>query len=175
MNFPKVLIVLGFILFFFGGYLAYQRYSPKNLEFKDFKASNANSTQTQPVRIIIPTLGIDSGIFPAQVSNGNWEATTNGVSYLSSTPVPGSQGNSVLYGHNWPSILGSLPKIKPGDEIVVALNSGQKKTFVVSFTSVVSPNQTDILKETSDARITLYTCTGFLDSKRFVATAILKH
>lgn len=173
MSIPKILIFFGFLFLVFGGYLVNERYSPKKLEFKDFEASKTYSSQTVPVRIIIPSLGIDSGIFPAQISNGNWEATTKGVSYLSSTPIPGGVGNSVLYGHNWPSLLGSLPKIKPGDEIVVILNSGQKKTFVVRYTSVVSPDQTDILKDTNDARITLYTCTGFLDSKRFVATAIL--
>ncbi len=173
MNFPKVLIVLGFLLFSFGGYLTYQRYSPKNLEFQGLQVSKNVSSNEAPVRISIPSLNIDNAVFPASIKKGNWEATTKGISYLSSTPVPGQSGNSILYGHNWPSILGNLTKIKPGEKIEIVMNTGGRKVFTVKFTSVVDPSQTHILSQTTDARITLYTCTGFLDSKRFVATATL--
>lgn len=170
---PKILIILGSFLILFGGYLVTERYSPKKLEFKNLQIAKSNSSEITPVRIIIPTLKIDNGIYPAEIDNGNWESTTKGVSYLSSTPVPGESGNSVLYGHNWPSLLGNLTKIKPGEKIEIVMNTGEKKKFTVEFTSIVDPDQTHILSQTTDTRITLYTCIGFLDSKRFVATAIL--
>ena len=84
-------------------------------------------------------------------------------------------GNSVLYGHNFPSILGSLTKIKPNDKIEIIMSNGEKKIFTVKYTSIVGQDQTHILSQTKDARITVYTCTGFLDTKRFVATAILSN
>jgi LPXTG-site transpeptidase (sortase) family protein len=80
-----------------------------------------------------------------------------------------------LYGHNWSALLGSLPKIKPGDKIKIILSNGQEKNFVVKYTSIVAPSDTKILSDSADSRITLYTCAGFLDSKRFVATALLKN
>ncbi len=176
MNFAsKVLLTLGFLLIFFGGYLVLQRYSPKTLEFKDLKVNRVVSSDVVPVRIIIPSLKIDNGIYPAKINNGKWEVTTKGISYLLSSPVPGGSGNSILYGHNWPSILGNLSKIKPREKIEIVMSNGQKKVFIVQFTSVVDPSQTHILSQTNDNRITLYTCTGFLDSKRFVATAILSN
>ena len=173
MNVSKALIVLGFLLFFFGGYLTYQRYSPKNLEFQGLQVSKNVSSDEAPVRISIPSLNIDNAVFPASIKKGNWESTTKGISYLSSSPTPGSGGNSILYGHNWPSLLGDLIKIKPGDKIEILMSNGEKKTFIVKFTSIVDSKQTHILNQTKDNRITLYTCTGFLDSKRFVATATL--
>lgn len=169
----KILVVSGILLILFSGYLVLERYNPKRLAFNDLKLSNSLSSKISPVRITIPSLNIDNGIYPARIDNGKWEATKEGVSYLSSSPVPGSAGNSILYGHNFQSILGNLTKIKPGDKIEILMSDGEKKIFKVKFTSVVDPDQTHILSQTADNRITLYTCTGFLDSQRFVATATL--
>jgi len=174
MNFfSKISIMLGFALLFFGAYLVFERYNPKRLGFENVSQAVISSSNTYPKKIFIPKLSIELGIYPAKIINNNWEATTQGVSYLASSPVPGEAGNSILYGHNFPNLLGSLPKIKPGDKIVIVLNSGEEKTFVVKYTQIVTPQQTEILKSSNDTRITLYTCTGFLDSKRFVATATL--
>lgn len=111
-------------------------------------------------------------MYPAQIENNKWEATTKGVSYLVTSPVPGNAGNSIIYGHNWGNLLGSLSKIKPGQKIEIVLDDNEKRTFIVEHTSIIGPDQTSVLEDTSDRRITLYTCTGFLDSKRFVVTAI---
>lgn len=159
----------------FSVYLTYQRYGPKNLEFKNYK--NTQITKPEkilPTRISIPSQKINNLVFSASITNNYWETTDGGISYLSSTPIPGNTGNSVFYGHNWPSILGNLTKIRPGNEIKVYLNNGEVKTFVVKYTSVVNPEDSDILSASTDERITIYTCTGFLDSKRFVAVALLK-
>lgn len=171
--FPKLLIVLGSLLLLFGSHLVVERYGPRKLEFKNLNVQNSAVSQQKPVKIVIPTLGIETQIYTAKINNGVWESTTKGISFLSSTPLPGSQGNSVLYGHNWSNLLGSLTKIKPGDKIEITLSSGEIKIFNVEYTSVVDPSQTHILNQTKDNRITIYTCTGFLDSKRFVATAVL--
>jgi len=176
MNFAsKVLLTLGFLLIFFGGYLVLQRYSPNTIEFKDLKATRVVNSDVIPVRVIIPSLKIDNGIYPAKIDKGKWETTQKGISYLLSSPVPGENGNSILYGHNFPSVLGNLTKIKPGEKIEIIMSNGEKRKFIVQFTSIVDSSQTHILSQTNDNRITLYTCTGFLDSKRFVATAILSN
>ena len=118
---------------------------------------------------------MDLEIIPSKITNNTWEATSQGVSHLSSSPIPGEKGNSILYGHNWTNLLGNLTKIKPGAEINIILKNREKKIFIVEYVSIVGPNDTQILADTDDTRITLYTCTGFLDSKRFVVTALLKN
>jgi LPXTG-site transpeptidase (sortase) family protein len=169
----KTLVFLGIIFLVFGAYLVVQRYSPKKLEFNNLSVAKASTSKIVPQRIIIPSLKIDNTIFGAKITNNQWEATEKGVSYLSSSPIPGSRGNSILYGHNWESILGRLVQIKPGEKIKIYMSSGEVRDFVVNFTSVVEPTQTHILAQTNDNRITIYTCTGFMDSKRFVVTATL--
>lgn len=169
----KFLILSGLLLLLFGAYLVFQRYSPKTLEFNDLKTTQALNSHITPVKIIIPSLKIDNNVYGAKIIKGQWETTDKGISYLLSSPVPGATGNSILYGHNWESLLGKLTAIKPGEKIEIIMSNGRKKTFIVQFTSVVDPNETHILSQTKDNRLTIYTCTGFLDSKRFVATATL--
>jgi sortase A len=134
-------------------------------------SSQKTSDVNVPVSISIPSLKISLPVYPATIEKGKWQDTKNGVSYLTSSSIPGSTGNSILYGHNWPSLLGNLTKIKPGDKIFVTLNEKGMQVYTVKYITVVTPDQTHILDTTSDSRLTLYTCTGFLDSKRFVVTA----
>ena len=58
--------------------------------------------------------------------------------------------------------------------IMVSFTNGQKKLFEVTYTAIVSPSERDILQPSKDKRITIYTCYGFFDEKRFVAVATLK-
>lgn len=170
----KILIFTGVVLLIFGSYLIFQRYNPQRLGFDNVPpASSGKQVGIFPKEVIIKNLGIRLPVYPARIKNNKWEATTKGVSYLVTSPVPGEPGNSIIYGHNWSNLLGNLPKIKPGDKIEVLLDNNKKRTFTVAYTSVVSPDQTNILNATDDNRLTLYTCTGFLDKKRFVAVAVL--
>jgi LPXTG-site transpeptidase (sortase) family protein len=93
------------------------------------------------------------------------------VTFVKGSATPGSIGNSIFYGHNWTSLLGRLPGARIGDEVTITMDNGIVKTFVITKTKIVSPNDTEVLDDTNFSRLTLYTCTGFLDSKRFVAFA----
>jgi LPXTG-site transpeptidase (sortase) family protein len=128
----------------------------------------------KPDVIKIPSIEKELKIIPSKVVNNRWESTKKGVSYLETSPIPSEIGNSIIYGHNYPNLLKDLTKVKVGDEIAIVFENGGEKKFDVIFTQEVRPDQSTILNSTSDRRITLYTCSGFLDSKRFVITAILK-
>lgn len=161
------------------GFFYWQKTTPKRLAFetKELKKDHRtikNSDVPEPMYLIIEDYDTKLLIFPAEIKQGKWQATTQGVSHLSSTPVPGQAGNSVLYGHNWNSLLGDLIKVRPGQEIKVTFSDGSIKKFKVTTTQTVSPQDTSILGPTNDKRITLYTCTGLLDTKRFVVTAVLQ-
>ena len=168
----KLFLLAGLLFISFGFYLVYLRHSPKLLSFEGKKTSvKYASGSNQPSKITIPSLRLNLPIVPAISDGRDWETTHLGVSYLSGSPVPGEQGNSVLYGHNWESLLSKLPQIKTGERIEITMQNGSKKSFVVEYTAVVTPDQTYIIENTSDTRMTLYTCTGFLYSKRFVVVA----
>lgn len=168
----SIFILLGLSLTIFGFYLVYLRHSPRLLTFSNLSVSEITWTKsTQPTKITIQSLNIALPIVPAITDGKNWETTNIGVSYLVNSPTPGERGNSVLYGHNWESLLSNLPKIKTGQIIEITMQDGLKKRFIVEYTAVVNPDQTYIIQNTNDTRLTLYTCTGFLDSKRFVVVA----
>jgi len=105
--------------------------------------------------------------------NDEWETTDKGVSFLDTSAIPGQLGNSIMYGHNWNSLLGNLKNVSPGQKIEIIDKNGLVTEFIVEIVQEVDPSNSDILAPTNDKRLTLYTCSGFLDSKRLVVTAFL--
>lgn len=167
-------ITFGILCFLYASYLYWERTNPQRIVFYGYHANPLKKNTRNnsiPVAIIIPSQKITLPVSPAAVKNGNWTTTTNGISYLLSSPVPGDKGNSILYGHNWTNLLGKLVYVKPGEQLIVLFADHTKKSFTVMYTATVTPDQTHILDQTKDKRVTLYTCTGFLDTKRFVAVA----
>ncbi len=176
----SLLIFLGISLFLVGLYKIWERTNPNRLSFElaDFKQaenSETQSTQSYPASIKIPSLSIDLLIYPGEVKDGKWESTKKGISHLKTSPIPGDLGNSILYGHNYPNLLGKLMQIKPNSDIYIYFQDGSYKRFVVEYTQEVGPNQVAILDPSNDVRITLYTCTGFFDARRFAVTAFLSN
>jgi LPXTG-site transpeptidase (sortase) family protein len=156
--------------------LVYRRSVPVSLAFSQLpQTSRKDTAQATPKLIRIDAAHIFLPITPTEITSGKkWEAPTDGVAYLATSPLPGTNGNSILYGHNWPNRLGNIKKLHAGDEIDIIFTDGREKIFTVTRTDIVNPNQTHVLAATTDTRLTLYTCTGLFDSKRFVVTAVLK-
>ncbi len=172
----NLLLILGLMSFIAFSYLIFQRYNPQNLAFdlpETVGATTQESTAIQPIGLKISAIDLALSITPAEIKNNKWQAFPNAISYLKTTVVPGAKGNSVLYGHNWPNLLGDLKKVKPGDNINIIYSDNSSKDFEVEFITKVLPSETSILKDSPDNRITLYTCAGFLDSERLVVIAKL--
>ena len=172
----RLFLTIGILSLVFAVYQIALRENPNRLAFSNYTYGRTVTVDNKelPKEISIKALGISLPIIPATVTNNHWQTTEAGASYLTSSPLPGEKGNSVIYAHNWRSLFGNLVNAKVGQEVVVTYPDGTKKTFVIEYTSVVTPSESTILAPSTDKRITLYTCTGFLDSKRFVAVAVLK-
>jgi LPXTG-site transpeptidase (sortase) family protein len=173
--FYLLFLILGISLLSFGFYLLWQSNDPSRLSFTNYKYSATDAKQITeknlPTQIAIPDVKINLHVLPATVKNNTWQTTDNGASYLTSSPIPGTDGNSIIYAHNWASLFGPLRDVKPGNTVEIEYADKSVKKFAVAYTLTVSPGDASILKNNNDKRITLYTCTGFLDSKRFVAVA----
>jgi LPXTG-site transpeptidase (sortase) family protein len=152
-----------------------QRYNPNRLSFERYfpAAAHVQTTPSSPVRLVIPSVGIDTPVEQIDHTN-DWNISTSSIHHLSSSPAPSEVGNSIMFGHNWPMLLGPLVNIKPGSQIQVHSSSGKVSIFEVIATDVVDPHETEVLRQTDDFHLTLYTCVGFLDSKRFVVSAVLR-
>lgn len=171
----NLLLLLGFIFLVFSVYLFWLRTSPTKIEFEiqetEISKTDYVYSDSSPYKLTISSIGVELPIIKSKIERGEWEVTEEGVSYLSSSPIPGDFGNSILYGHNWPNLLGKLPKVRPGDEIVITMSNSEVRKFIVDKTQIVEPTNTSILAFSNQPQITIYTCTGILDSKRFVVVA----
>lgn len=152
--------------------LLYFRYGSSPLSFdRTPKITNNTQVANKPILLEIKRLGISTPVETQEINASIWPETDRGITFVKGTAIPGAVGNSVFYGHNWSSLLGRLPNARIGDEVIVTMDNGSTRSFVITKTKIVSPNDTEVLDNTSSPRITLYTCTGFLDTKRFVAFA----
>ena len=166
-------IAIGLLSLIFSLILLVQRYNPDRLKF-DGKIPSSNIIKTEnnfPIAIRIPEIGINLPVVPASINNNKWGTTSKGVSWLIASPIPGELGNSILYGHNWNSLLGDLENAKTGYTVEILYKNSVKRYFQITYIAIVNPNQIHVLSPTDDARLTIYTCTGFLDQKRLVVTA----
>lgn len=149
---------------------AFYLYAQRHIEIPAY-AYEIESDRLFPTRLVIDSLELDLPIYEAEIVDERWESTKKGVSYLSTTPLPGETGNSVIYGHNWPNLLGNLNKIENGADMQVFFSDGTSKVFRVQDKSNVTSDQTHILDQGDSSKLTIYTCNNFLDSKRFVVVA----
>lgn len=177
-RFSTFLILFGLICYTVGIYWIVQRDSDNNVSFNNYVQKNIppqnQHSVSLPEHITIKSLNINLPVTPSAIKNNVWEVSTTGASYLQSSPVPGEKGNSIIYTHNWLKLFGNLVLAKPGDEIEVTYADLSKKYFYVKQIKTVTPDETSILLSGNDIRLTLFTCTGYMDSKRFVVIAGLE-
>jgi|SRR5579859_1457041 len=153
--------------------LIYKAYLNTTLSFEVAPVTQLDISQRRstPVRVEIPSQSIDLPIFEAKIVKGIWETSEKGATHLDTSARPGESGNTVIYGHNLLRLFGRIQRMKDGDLITVRTQDGGSYTYVVTQTQVVKPNQIDVVLPTKYEVLTLYTCTGFLDSQRFVIHA----
>lgn len=131
-----------------------------------------------PVRIGIPSIGLDAPVVPvgweARIVNGDfqgneWETADFAAGYHETSALPGSVGNTVISGHN--NIRGAVFKdlfeVNLGDRI--SLQDADGRTFhyevVESFvvreegaTEAERRDNTQWIRQTPDERLTLVSC-----------------
>ena len=130
-------------------------------------------TRNNPTRINIPKIERNLEISDGFVSDNRWTVAKTGVSYLTTSGVLGKEGNVVLYGHNTKDVLGGLWKVQNGDIVEVTADSGRVYRYEIFERKEVKPNAVEILDNVGDSRLTIYTCSGFLDTARFVVVGKL--
>lgn len=165
--FGLTLIILGSCAFVFA--------SAKSVYPLNFGQKTQNIQQeiaAKPTKIYIPKLQRVLYISDGYQQENSWTISQTGVSFLTSSTIPGSQGNTVIYGHNTKDILGGLWRVQNGDVVYVVMEDGNFYKYQVFATKEITPNQVEILQKTQDNRLTIYTCSGTLDTARFVVTAL---
>ncbi len=156
-----IMIVLGFCVLSFYGY----RKVSRELYLRKLLNNNINFEITS-LGIKVPVLE-GTGSKQLQVSAGHFEGTGEL-----------GKGNYCICGHNstvYAEIFNDLDKIKIGDEMYL-VDIDDKRTkymYVVTEYKTVEPNETWVLNDFGDNRLTVISCTDD-DKQRQVVVRILK-
>lgn len=137
----------------------------------DSKLLTSKEVKNSPVRIIIPKLDIDLPVVTAPVVGGYWQLSEDSASFGQGSAYPDESGNMVIFAHAREGLFLPLREIK-NDQKVYVLSSDKWHRYKVTETKLVNPDQVEVISPTPDERLTLFTCSGFLDSKRLIVTAI---
>lgn len=141
-------------------------------------APTALPTQTlpvrgDPVRLLIPTTGLNASIEPVGIlSNGDMATPTQNpwenVGWYNAGPGPGEQGSAVIDGHldrpgGDPAIFWRLRSLHVGDEVQVIMTTGKMLHFHVTRIALYSPQAAplqDIFGNKGGKYLNLITCAG---------------
>jgi LPXTG-site transpeptidase (sortase) family protein len=173
-NVPLVLVGVGLIALMVFATYRYFHFNSLSLDTKlvDEYANQQEDTTpwASPTHIVIQDL-IDTPIETQVLVHGHWTISPTVASFLAQSAKPGEDGNIVIYGHNKRSIFKNLVNVKPDQLITITTEDGAEHTYKVSATYEVDPNQIQYIEPTRTETLTLYTCSGFLDKKRFIVRA----
>ncbi len=169
--FAGFLVFIGFLLIFYA--------ASKNFNFSLFRQAERAQKQNQmeekkaykAARITIPKINKVLDITDGTFDGKRWVVSDNGVSFYTGSSLPDEGGNTVLYGHNKAAILGGLVNVRKGDLIELGMENGELRSYEVFETKTIKPTDVSILSTSADTILTIYTCSGFLDSARFVVLA----
>ncbi|GIK83733.1 MAG: hypothetical protein BroJett025_03550 [Patescibacteria group bacterium] len=151
----------------------YLRYQALSLD-QDLLAQHQQTVQDNsgqvPTHIYIQWF-VDTPISEQILDNNNWTISETEASYLKQSAKPGENGNIIIYGHNKREIMGNIRALKGNEVITITTENGDKHQYKIKLITEVEPNQVTYLLPTSQETLTLYTCSGFMDSKRFIVQA----
>lgn len=170
------LVVLGIILIAGREHIATKltnSFSEEPVEVTGFANFEVEENKL-PKRIIIPTLSIDLPVRKSEIKGGYWEVFSDSAGWGDGSGLPGETGNQVIFAHARAGLFLPLRKIEEGTSIYVLTQSGWYNYEVVQIKEVF-PNETEVIESTDDERLTLYTCSGFVDTKRLIVTAKAVH
>ncbi|HET7098831.1 MAG TPA: sortase [Patescibacteria group bacterium] len=126
--------------------------------------------QKEPIRVIIPTVSIDLSVQHSKIIAGYWQVFDDTAAWGEQSGYPGQPGNQVIFAHAREGLFLPLKDIKIGAKIYV-MTDDKWFAYEVKEIKDVLPNQIEVIAPTLDETLTIYTCTGYQDSKRLIVTA----
>lgn len=173
-----IVLVNGYILAapLWPGVVSWWQLNHTNITQRLTMEAAAPATQTHAHnRIVVPDMGLSAKIGEGSYAN-RYAVLRDGIWRDPHSSKPGQVGNTVLAGHRFTytqprGIFYTLNKVHVGSDITVFWE-GAKYHYRVRQMKVVKPINTAVLKQTTDKRLTLYTCTPlFHPDKRLVVIA----
>lgn len=141
------------------------------LSFNTQKLATVKNSNIKPIYIKSYPVGIDIEVGDTTINKGVWSILPNKASYLIDSAGIGDSGNIIIYGHNKDTILGPLRWINKGALIELTGSDQKQYKYRVEIIDTIDPNNLKYIEQKEKETLTIYTCSGFLDTKRVVAVA----
>lgn len=138
-----------------------------------FAVSEEQNSQTDVTisSISIPSVDINTAVVKGAVKDNQWYISEDSANYISKN-IPGNRkGNTIVYGHNTKNIFANLKDVTEGEEITVAYANGDTQTYIVEEIYETFPTDITPIQPTEGDVLTIYTCSGFFDTRRIVVRA----
>jgi len=174
-------IALGIALLFMGLILVFGRpekaielvyvdsFASEPVDIQGFETEQSEEGQV-PERIIIPKLSVNLPVKESKVVNGYWEVFSDTAGWGEGSGMPGKNGNQVIFAHAREGLFLPLKEVNKDMEIYV-LTGDNWYGYKIKEIKEVYPNETQVIAPTENETLTLYTCSGFNDTKRLIVTA----
>lgn len=172
-NAPLLLIIAGAFLVLLSGTHWYLRYKALSFDSQlvgQYQQTNNDTDELLPTHIFIQWF-IDTPISEQIFENNTWTISETEASYLAQSAKPGENGNIIIYGHNTRKILGNIRALTGNETITLTTKNGSTYQYKITLIKEVDPDQTEYLLPTTEETLTLYTCSSFMDKKRFIVQA----
>jgi LPXTG-site transpeptidase (sortase) family protein len=143
---------------------------PVKVDNAFLKNQGKDKIKASPLRILIPELSLDLPIKEAKIIKGYWEVFPESAGWGSGSAYPGEIGNQVIFAHAKEGLFQPLKKARLGQLIYIIT---KEKWFFYHIAEIkeVTPDNLSAISPTIDETLTLYTCSGFSDSKRLIVIA----
>jgi len=167
-NFLKSNLFLVLGLFFIFVFLFWRYHQVRILSFSSSSVLSESQTEEigfSPVYIKSYPVGVDVEVIPAKIENNIWPVYDKKAGYI----INGK--NLIIYGHNKNDILGPIRYVVAGSSIILLDSSKNEYMYEVIKTDIVDPGNLKYIENTNEEQLTVYTCTGIFDSKRFIVVA----
>jgi sortase A len=120
-------------------------------------------------RLEIPKIGVDKIVVPGV----SLEDLKKGPGHYPETPLPGQLGNASIAGHR--TTFGhpffDIDELKPGDQIIVTMLTGDRFVYEVASTEIVGPDDYFVVTTTDPtvAELTLTSCDPVYTARNRIA------
>lgn len=163
-----LLAIVSLLLFLFSFHPSRLEYQLRKNQFRENIGGLV--LESYPQKISIPQV-LEVEVEPAVQIGSKFLTPEDKASYFINSAFPGSQGNTIIYGHNKKGVFKELHQLQGEELIMLTDQAGKKTSYQVKEIITVDPSQTGYLAATEEDILTLYTCTGWADSKRLVIKA----
>lgn len=135
----------------------------------------APTTRSEPVRLQIPAIGVDSGLVDLGLApDGTMEVPSGAfpAGWYTGAPTPGELGPAIIVGHvDWagdPGVFSRLRHLQHDDEITVVRQDGTVATFRITRVERFSKDEFPthaVYDDIDHAGLRLITCGGPFDAQ----------